>query len=327
MQRIIKSNKSIVIGLLARDCVKNLQMNIPRIEELGNYFREYHVIAYENDSRDGTKEVLQKWMLDNPNVISINETTGEQTIPLESKSVPFPGQSLYRITKMADFRNRVLKELRLRFCPDLFCFIDVDVEMFCPQEVIKSIEHAPKDWGALFANGQIILDYGTHICTNPIQYDYYAYFKQGMNPYQSGDYTIRIYDNLAVAWVEQKKINCHQYYPCCSAFNGIGIYKWDIVKDLNYCAYQTPKLKEFQASLCEHVPFNYEIIRRGYKLYVVRDMKTIMRHDKAHVHHGLSKWKNYFPSYDFLKNNRSVIPLIFKYYLPSLCYLFQKLGF
>lgn len=312
-----KIDKSIVIGLLARDCKKNLQTNIPRIETLGNLFREYHVIAYENDSADGTKELLQRWMQDNPCVISINEVTGEQTIPPKSRNVLYPGQSLYRITKMAVFRNRILKELRLRFCPDFFCFIDVDVEIFDPREIVKGIEQAPKDWGALFANGQIILDYGTHTCVNPIQYDYYAYFKQGMNPYQSGDYTIRINDNLAVAWMEQRKINRHNYHPCFSAFNGIGIYRWAMIKDLSYCAYQTPELKGFQASLCEHVPFNYEIVKRGYKLYIVRDMKTIMRHDRAYVHHGLSKWRNYYPSYDFLNNNRAVIPLIFKYYFCS----------
>ena len=324
MHSTIISDSSIVIGLLARDCERKLPMNIPRIEALGEFFREYHVIAYENDSVDGTKKLLLKWMHDNPNVISICETTGEQTIPQESKSVLFPSQSLHRITRMASFRNRVLNELRKRFCPDLFCFIDVDMESFNPQDIIRGIEHAPKDWGALFANGQIIIDYGTHTCTNPIQYDYYAYFKQGMNPYLSEDYTIRLKDNFAIAWVEQRRINRHSYHPCYSAFNGIGIYRWDVVKDLNYKAYQTPELKEVQASLCEHVLFNYEIIKRGYKLYVVRELKTIMRYDKAHVHHGLSKWKNYCPSYGFLKNNKAVIPLIFKYYFPSIYHFFTS---
>ena len=314
------SDNSIVIGLLARDCKKALQKNIPRIEMLGKLFREYHVVAYENDSVDGTKELLQEWMQDNPNVVSICEMTGEKTIPRESKSVPFPEMSLHRITRMAGFRNRVLNEIRLRYCPDLFCFIDVDMEMFCPQDVIRGIEYAPRDWGALFANGQIILDYGSHTCINPVQYDYYAYFRYGKNPYQSRDYTIRLKDNLAIAWMEQRKINRHSYHPCYSAFNGIGIYKWDIVKDFNYVAYQTLELKNLQASLCEHVPFNYEIIKRGYGLYVVRDMKTIMRHEKAYVHHGLSKWKNYYPSIDFLNNNRAVIPFIFKYYFCSLCH-------
>lgn len=309
--------QNIVFGALARDCAKHLQATIRCLEELGSAFRDYKVVVYENDSTDGTAEMLQKWMRENPRVISINEVTEEPTIPAGSSSVPYPGQSIHRIAKMAAYRNRVLEEVKKRFEPDYFCFIDIDIESFNPQDVMQAIEKAPADWGALFANGQIILDYGSHQCTNPIQYDYYAYVPLGTDPYLSGDYAIRLEENLAVAWVEQQRINRRRYHPCHSAFNGIGIYRWELIKDLEYIAYQTPELKAVNASLCEHVPFNYEVVKQGYRLYVARDMKTIMRHDKPYIHHGLAKWKNHFPSYDFLKHNKAVIPLIIKFLFHS----------
>ena len=314
---------SIVFGILARDCVKSLENNISRVETLGSYFKEYHVIAYENDSKDGTKELLQKWMKQNTHVVSINETTGEQTIPQESKSVPYPGQSLHRITKMAGFRNKVLSETCHRYSPDLFCFIDIDILEFDPQEFINAIDNAPSDWGALFANGQIILDYGTHTCSNPIQYDYYAYVEEGVNPFAEGDYAIRLIDNLAVSWIEQRHINHNAYHACHSAFNGIGIYKWEAVKDLKYIAYQTEELEAVHASLCEHVPFNYEVAKQGYKLYVVRDLKTIFRYDVPKIYRGLSIWKNYVPSYTFLEHTKGIISPICHYYFR---YLKRKLG-
>ena len=143
-----------------------------------------------------------------------------------------------------------------------------------------------------------------------------AFFPTYINPIESGDYSIKGNENLAIAWIEQRKINCQSYHSCHSAFNGIGIYKWEIIKDFKYSAYQTPELKELQASLCEHVPFNYEIVQRGYKLYIARDMKTIMRYDRALAHHRLSKWKNYFPSFDFLKNHKAVRQLVLKHYFP-----------
>lgn len=297
----------LVVGAIARNCKKALEANIPRLEELCRFFKDYHIVIYENDSNDGTTELLKEWANKNPHILSINETTNETTIPKQSKGTPFPGQSYSRIVKMAGFRNRVLKEVRERFTPDLFCFIDIDIEEFEPRSVVDAIFNAPSDWGALFANGQVILDYGDEERISPIMYDYYAYTEVGVNPYQEGDYAVRLSDNLALAWVEQRCINRHPYHLCNSAFNGIGIYRWKAIEGLVYQAYQTPELKAVNAALCEHVPFNFEIVRRGFGNYVVRDMKTIMTHAPGCKHSALlSRWKNYFPIWDFFKFNKGM---------------------
>ncbi|WP_431243069.1 hypothetical protein ACQ9BO_26115 [Flavobacterium sp. P21] len=56
-----KINKNIVIVALARDCGDKLQTLIPFIEELRNQFVWSQIVVVENDSKDNTKEVLQKW--------------------------------------------------------------------------------------------------------------------------------------------------------------------------------------------------------------------------------------------------------------------------
>lgn len=311
----------IVFGILARDCAKNLQKNIKRLEDLGRAFKDYYVVAYENDSVDGTTELLQEWARKNSHVLSINEITKQVTIPKQSQETPFPGQSYKRIKKMAAFRNRVLQEVRQRYTPDLFCFIDIDAEEFDPQSVVDAIDKAPKGWGGLFANGQVIIDFDQHPRINPIMYDYYAYVEKGVNPLKEKDYAVQIHKNQAVAWIAQRFINRQAYHSCTSAFNGIGIYRWEAVKDLDYVAFQTPELKAVNASLCEHVPFNYCIYCQGYGLYVVRDMKTQMVHiNPPKIHHRWSKWKNHVPSYDFLKYNKSAKKQLVKYFFRYLWY-------
>ena len=312
------TDSTIVFGILARDCARHLRENICKIETLGSLFKAYNVVVYENDSKDGTTEILQEWSKRNPFVLSINETFGQVTIPEKTIATPYPGQSFPRIEKMARFRNRVMQEVRKRYQPDIFCFIDIDMEHFDPNSIAQSIDKAPADWGALFANGQVVIDYKNHQCISPVMYDYYAYVKKGVNPYQEGDYAIRIDDNLAVTYLEQRLINIRSFHPCHSAFNGIGIYRWELIKDLEYTAYQTPELKAVNASLCEHVPFNYEIVRQGYKLYIAREMKTTFVHIPPHKeYHGLKKWRNYSPVIDFILYNKPVRKRIFNILFKS----------
>lgn len=317
MKDIKSKNASIVIGILARDCAKSLRLNIPRLEELGSCFADYHVVVYENDSIDGTTEMLNDWASKNSHVVFIHEMTQQQTIPQETKDIPYPGQSVFRIEKMARFRNRVISETRKRFHPDLFCFIDIDIECFYPQSIAHAIDNAPKDWGGLFADGQIILDYGSHQVPMPIMYDYYAYTEKGINPFEEGDYAVRLTDQLAVVWVAQRFINRTAYHQCNSAFNGIGIYRWEAIEGLQYEVYQTPELKAVNASLCEHVPFNYCVVLRGYKNYLSKEIKTIIFTKTARKHSLLNRWKDYVPQYDFLKHNkhikRKILYYIFRY--------------
>jgi hypothetical protein len=53
------NNQNIVIAALARDCEDSLRINIPVIEELRTKFLWSQVVVVENDSIDGTKELLE----------------------------------------------------------------------------------------------------------------------------------------------------------------------------------------------------------------------------------------------------------------------------
>ncbi len=285
-------NQTIVFGILARDCKGGLQSNMERVEEIGRAFRDYHVVVYENDSKDGTAEVLREWANRNEHVIAICETTNEVTIPAKTQASPHPLKSVHRIERMARFRNRVLDEVRSRFVPDLFCFIDIDVETFSPQAVVGAICQAPADWGALFASGYFLFRKSDGTDEYPLfQYDSYAFVPEGVDPMTTGKWVVSHYYHHFTSWYFNRLLRDSDYLPCQSAFNGIGIYRWEVIRDLRYEVMQTPELQKVDACFCEHVPFNGAIARKGYRLYVAKKMEVIYYHKRLTAMRRFNHWK------------------------------------
>ena len=65
-----------VICGLCRDVRHWLPRTAARIEQLGAMFRDYAVVLYENDSRDGTADFLLRWQARNPRVHVLSESLG-----------------------------------------------------------------------------------------------------------------------------------------------------------------------------------------------------------------------------------------------------------
>lgn len=284
-------NKTIALGILARNCKESLLRNIPRVEAIGQVFMDYHVVIYENDSKDGTVEALQAWSARNPHVTAICEQTHEQTIPNKNMQSPYPLKSVHRIERMARFRNRVLDEVRRRYEPDLFCFIDIDVEGFEPVAVVDAICHAPADWGALFASGHYLFRKtdGSDV-TPAFQYDSYAFVPEGVDPMATGRWVVEHQFHDVTSWLFEMLVRRHNYLSCVSAFNGIGIYRWEAIRDLNFTVMQTPELEAVSACFCEHVPFNMAIRGKGFRNYVARQVEVTYYHKKWTWMRCLNHW-------------------------------------
>ena len=293
MNNISIKDSTLVIGILARDCINSLRNNIPRVEELGNMFKEYHAVVYENDSVDGTTEYLKQWAERNPNIIAISEELKQVTIPPKSKHTPKPSKSEWRIQKMAWFRNRVLREVNQRFSPDYFCFLDIDFESFRPSSVIDAIQKAPNDWGAICASGHLYYskadnsDYPANF-----QYDAFAFCPEDKYPEKQGMWAISHQYHLVSAWTAEELVRRHTFVSCRSAFNGLTIYKWDVIKDLQYRILQNEELKACGASMCEHIPFHTDIISRGKKVYITNIMEVVYMHKKETLLRRFNNWFN-----------------------------------
>lgn len=249
-----------VFGILARDCRESLKRNIPRIQEAGTYFDDYRVVIYENDSVDGTDSLIREWMDRNDKVFGVCDTTGQENIPAKSSFCPYPAKSVHRIERMSCYRNRLLCEVEKRFSPDLVCFVDIDILDFNPLSLAKAVLSAPVGWGGLFANGRVLIkDFIGNESFSPFQYDSYAFLDDGFNYQETGGWFIRRHFHSISSYVLNRKVSETPFLPCSSAFNGIGIYRWEAIRGLRYRVEQTPELKAVNACFCEHVPFNAEV--------------------------------------------------------------------
>ena len=257
-------NKSILIAALARDCNDSIIRNIPKIELLRKEFKESHVVVIENDSKDGTKETLKRWEKESSCVKIIMNDFGTVTIPQQSETMKSPSTSMHRISKMAKYRNIYMDYARnASFKIDYLIIIDIDIENFSVEGIIKSIKNAPNDWGALFANG-----FTSFHGFLPNYYDMFAYIDESMkatSPTSSSLYHKKRELN--------KLLKCNEYINCVSAFGGIGIYKWELIKELYYNAEANNASKVFEA-ICEHIPFNRNIAENGHRNYICRKMKV-----------------------------------------------------
>lgn len=282
---------TVVIGILARDCADSLCRNIPRVEELGSLFDDYNVLVYENDSKDGTTERLQKWATENDHVTAVCETTQQTTIPCKSAHCPYPSKSVTRIAKMAGFRNRLLDEIKSRYTPDYFVFIDIDIENFDPTSIVAAMHEAPKGWGGLFASGHVYFaESGGHEKASPFQYDTYAFMQEGVNYRETRGWIVSSNFHNITAYVADENLSKVAYLPCSSAFNGIGVYRGEAIEGLRYSVEQTEELRSVGACFCEHVPFNACVREKGFGLYVCRDMEVVYYHKRETAIRAFTRW-------------------------------------
>lgn len=257
-------DKSILIAALARDCNDSVVRNIPKIELLRKEFRESHVVIIENDSKDGTKDTLRKWKEESEGVEAIMNNFGTVTIPEKSDRVSDPGSSGHRISKMARYRNMYMDYARnASFEFDYLVVMDIDIDDFSVEGIIKCIKNAPDGWGGLFANGR---QWYNRFLSK--YYDMFAYV-----PYGSENYDLTFKDMIEGVRSLLEKMKKNNYVECDSAFGGIGIYRWEAVSESVYKTEKNRKSKWFDM-ICEHILFNRDVKNCGYRNYICRDMKV-----------------------------------------------------
>lgn len=267
MQQVVLP-ESIVICALARDCADSLIANIPRIESLRKHFLYSEVIVIENDSKDNTKEVLVEWQNNFTGVNLISEDYDTETFLQKNSSNPNPGTSIYRIQKMAAYRNMYMDWIAQRNRQfDYVMMIDIDVADFSIQGIMDSLANAPKDWAGIFANGYTNTNlFGTRVYR--VYHDLYALLikKPAGLPFITFPQMFR----------NSKEINGKMaktpYLPVISAFGGLGIYKYDLVFNLKYKCIEN-KDHSIEA-VCEHIPFNMEVCSNAAQNYIARNMEV-----------------------------------------------------
>lgn len=268
-------NKSIVISALARDCADNLEGNITRIEELRLNFAKSKVIVLENDSKDKTPIILKEWEKSSEGVKCISEPLScDKIIDLHAKNPKYEDKSLWRISKMAYLRNRLIELSKEMGEFDLYMLLDIDVYSFSVDGILKALKKAPTDWGGLFANGCIKYIHNGYYTNMPLQYDVYAFFKEQEDIMSIDFCYLQEMNQFNRSRYMSYNINTQDYFACMSAFGGIGIYKYDLIRNLTYSAIVPHKFREENICLCEHLSVNNQICENGYKCYIARNMEV-----------------------------------------------------
>lgn len=261
-------DKNVVIAALARDCERPLKTNIPLIERLRSHFTWSQVVVVENDSVDGTKELLEQWKLNHTGVTIITRDQGGKTIPDKSEQISNPMSSFQRIEKMAAFRNIYLDHIdRIDHAIDILIVIDLDVIELSLPGMLDAINHIDENTGALFANGVTVMK--TPFGNSKVYHDVFAVREYPM--LDGFGYT----PETLVKTLKSinRNIRRDPFYPVISAFGGAGIYNYEAIKGLRHKLVLNPQ--DEREALCEHIPLNQQIIKRGYKNYISRDFKVI----------------------------------------------------
>lgn len=163
--RKMKQQEVIICGL-ARDVMQALPRTIARIERLGEKFRDYKVIIFENDSTDGTLEMLQYWQKVNPRVEILSKQLGAKKWG--------PVQDMVRMAQMAAYRNHYLQHIReQQYKFDYLIVFDLDIPLgFSYDGIAHSFGH--DNWDMVGSNGILVPPYGDPI-PDPIFYDAFAF--------------------------------------------------------------------------------------------------------------------------------------------------------
>lgn len=247
---LVAAKSKVAIVGLARDIGGTLPWSIKRIEETARHFAGWKAFVVENDSTDGTKDVLQRWAMDDPLHVIV------QT--LDNGRPHLHGFEPARTVAMADYRNRC-RELVQKHYPEADYVIVVDLDAWggwSIHGVMNGIgwhERLPK--AACMASTSLFKHIGTLIDGKApwAHYDNWAYRWLGWTARLGPWFTFWLPPPGAVPI----QVN--------SAFGGLAIYKTQ------------PYLEaEYSGEDCEHVPFHRRMIEKGWTIHLNPAQRCVM---------------------------------------------------
>lgn len=248
-------NESVVIVCgIVRNAARGLKRNIPTINEICSRFKDFRVVVFENDSTDGTKDILKKWAEAYPDkVFCITENIDRSsTIPKAGDVAGNPFFSERRISKMAFYRNKYMEFIdESGLSADYLLVVDLDVYKIYPNAVFSSFINCP-EWDAVTAFG-----YSTSPKLRRRYHDTYIFQEwEKRGDVQTEAYMSQCaekYGNLGPGdlWVR-----------VAAAFGGLAIYRFDAVKGLRYKV--IPNRDPNVTVYGEHYSLYVQMLDRGY---------------------------------------------------------------
>jgi len=218
-----KTKKVAIVGS-AKNIQSYVKRSIKKILKIGSFFDDYRIVIHENDSRDNTVSLLKQQAKLNDKITIITEK----------------GIKGNRTQMLAHSRNTLLKTVNsMEFTPDYYIVMDLDDKsILSPHSVLTCFDHKfiKQDWVMCGGNNS-----GAY-------YDVWALRCSG---WLTTDYTrLRNKSGIWKTITQDSKP-----IKVTSCFNGIGVYKYDLIRDCKYNGDVT----------CEHVSFHKSILAKNRK--------------------------------------------------------------
>jgi hypothetical protein len=231
-RRRMRDSRVVIAGLV-RNAIDVLPQTIERIERLAKLFGDCRIVVYENDSVDGTRELLTAWAAGTAQVSVRCDVRGA---PINSKT-----RCKLRGDRMADYRNRYHGLIASRFADfDHVIVLDLDLPGGWSNDGIANT-FGCDNWDFVGSNGLVLQRHGLRF-NAWLQFDAWAFRRFGsfdpMSSREVNDYIWRRGEPLE---------------PVYSCFGGLGIYRMPA-----FLAGQ------YRGGDCEHVHLHRAMRQAGY---------------------------------------------------------------
>ena len=253
MVKILQKNSRIVICGLCRNIKDRLVKNIPKFENTGKLFKDYRVVIFENDSEDGTRELIKDWSQKNNKVVLLNccNMNSCECRLNEREMYNIGIFSTERMKKMAFFRNQYLNYVKNN-CSDFDYMLVVDMDMegsYSNQGLFNCLSY---DFDMMCINGKIPIPSTLGMAV--LTYDALAFEKDNL----------KIKNNIGDSiykYIQMNKLVYDKNNPIkiVSGFNGMAIYNIKSILNSQYDSKDN----------CEHIDFHKNMIENGYdKIFI-----------------------------------------------------------
>jgi len=249
LRKKISSSNFLITGV-ARNCEKSIENEIKNLSKAFAKGKNIEFLIVVSDSQDKTLKILE----------SLSGNVSLKYISLGNLKDRFPKRS----ERIAVCRNHYLDEIKKNDQYkniDYVVVADLDgVNSKVTVESISSCWNISESWDACFAN------------QSAPYYDIWALRHKEWSPnnwqdtykflINNGCDMFSALDISAYSKMIRIKSTCKPI-EVDSAFGGLGIYKKEVIVDSKYFG-----LDKNNNEICEHVPLNQNLRKKGYKLFI-----------------------------------------------------------
>lgn len=242
---IALDSNAAIVGL-TRNTADIIRFNLIRISYLSRFFKSLKCILFENDSNDGTPDIIKDY------IARQDEMEFHLATMKMDKVRHAQDKSLARRQDMATYRNTYLDMID-RFKWDLDYLIVMDTDLvggFSYEGILNSIGFE-KEWSLMGSNGILYRENNKKL--ERLYFDTWAF--RHFNDWSEvcGEQANRMLVDRG-----QEPI------PIFSCFGGMAIYKYNHIKGLRYTDED-----------CDHVTLNRQLINQGRNLFLNPSQITI----------------------------------------------------